>query len=123
MANSGFATRKQEQDYDRGVAILCELLCDKVVELVKVLDEAGIDPDECPSVPTQKHIKWTSKFFEAFRSIYKLEKGKYQEPKLVAFMKPLATFLHGRQKKIIMDLSNPDVDLSSAQHEGSVSRP
>ena len=89
-------------EYDRSILTLSELLAYKVMELIKVIDYSGIDQDECP-ISTHKHVHWTSKFFETFRSIYKLEKHKYQEPKFVERIKPLMHFLHGRQKNIMND--------------------
>ena len=70
------------------------------MELIKVVDYAGIDQDECP-ISTHKHVHWASKFFEQFRSVYRLEKNKYQEPKFADKIKPLMHFLHSRQKRIL----------------------
>jgi hypothetical protein len=95
MAHSGFPTRKQENEYDKNLLSICELLSYKVMELVKVLDHAGIDIDESP-VSSHKHLSWTTKFFENFRHVYKLEKSKYQEPNFVSVLKPLGSFLHER---------------------------
>ena len=95
MAHSGFSTRKQENEYDRSLLTMCELLSFKVMELVRVLDHAGIDFDESP-VSSHKHLSWTTKFFEIFRHVYKLEKSKYQEPNFVNVIKPLGSFLHER---------------------------
>ena len=89
MTNSGFTTRKLELDYDKSVLKMCELLAYKVIELVKVVDHAGIDTDESP-VCTHKHIHWAGKFLESFKSVYKMEKHKYQEPKFTNTIKPLA---------------------------------
>jgi len=97
MANSGFPTRKQELEYDRSVVSICELLAYKVVELVKVCDAEGIDPDQSP-VSTHKHIRWVAKFFESLRSVHKLEKSRYADPKFASAIKPLAQYLHERQK-------------------------
>ena len=100
MANSGFTTRKQELEYDRALLTMSELLAFKVMELQKVLDYSGIDFDECP-ISTHKHVHWASKFFETFRSVFKLEKNKYSEPKVVDRIKPLMKFLHSRQKNLM----------------------
>ena len=89
MAHSGFPTRKQEADYDRGLVSMCELLAFKVMDLVRVCDHEQIDMDES-SASTHKHKKWAFKFFEALKSVYKLEKTRYQEPKVVDTLKPLA---------------------------------
>lgn len=76
MAAIGFTTRKQEAEYGKHLLALCELLAYKVVETVSIADHAGLDMDESPT-STSKHICWTAKFFETFKSLYKLEKGKY----------------------------------------------
>ena len=74
---------------------MCELLAYKVMELIRVVDHAEIDPDESP-VSTHKHIRWAAKFFENFRGVYKMEKHKYQDPKYVEALKPLAQYIHER---------------------------
>ena len=120
MANSGFTTRKQEFEYDRSLLTLNELLAYKVMELIKVIDYSGIDQDECP-ISTHKHVHWASKFFETFRTVYRLEKHKYQEPKFVDRIKPLMTFLHKRQKNLKNEFEQSQTQKSSTKNS-SVNR-
>ena len=95
MTHSGFTTRKLEQQYDLAIHSVCELLSYKVMELISVLDHAGVNADDSPA-STHQHLRWASRFFEQFKSVYKLEKARYQDPKLVNVVKPLASFLHKR---------------------------
>ena len=98
---SGFGSRKQELEYDGSILSVCELMANKVMELLKVLDQAGIDPDKS-SVKTQKHLEWAVQFFESFRTIFKLERQKSsnntKKKMLANAIKPLATYIHERQK-------------------------
>ena len=100
-AYSGFGFREQELEleYDGSILSVCELMANKVMELLKVLDQAGIDPDKS-SVKTQKHLEWAVQFFESFRTIFKLERQKSsnntKKKMLANAIKPLATYIHER---------------------------
>ena len=43
--------------------------------------------------------KWTYKFFEVLKKLHFLEKSRYAEPKYVEALKPLAKFLHKRERE------------------------
>ena len=69
MANSGFAMRKQELEYDRSLLSICELISFKVMELVRIMDVERVDFDES-TASTLPHVQWTIKFFEQFKKVY-----------------------------------------------------
>ena len=74
-AHGGFGSRNRELEFNNSLQSVSELMANKVMELLRVLDNAGIDPDKS-SVKTQKHLEWACQFFESFRTIFKLERQK-----------------------------------------------
>lgn len=85
---SGFLTEKQETHYDMTVEYAFELLCFKVLELLKFLGDSAMKGE----VPL-KHGLWVSKFFKTVKTLHKMEKHKRTSPKLLPLLSSLAQFL------------------------------
>lgn len=65
-----------------------ELLCFKVLELLKFLKDGAVKGE----VPL-KHGFWVSKFFKTVKTLHKMEKHKRTSPKLLPLMSTLAYYL------------------------------
>ena len=77
---------------------MCELLCYKVMNLMQICDQAKTDLDLLMNDPRETHVNWTMKFLEVFKGVYKLEKHRYQDPKMHEALLPFAKFIHNREK-------------------------
>ena len=86
----GFATRQQEQYYTRIVHKIIELFTYKLFHLLKEQDDSfyshGVKD------------RWFSHIKKAFKLLYKVEKQKYQDPKLAVQIFPFIKYLFQRYK-------------------------
>ena len=94
----GFATRQQEQYYIRIVHKIIELFTYKLYHLLKEQEDSFYTKGA--------NDKWFSHIKKAFKLLYKIEKQKYQDPKLAVQIFPFVKYVFSRYKQTATNSDN-----------------
>lgn len=90
---SGFPSLQQETLYNKVIERTLQLLCLKIVNILKATDDLHLFKEDDAK---EAHEKWLIHLKKCFKVIHKLEKSKSIEPKFTISLFPLVKFLKNR---------------------------